>query len=91
MNDWLRRWGFTVLIMAAIFGFSSIPGTDMPRFNIFDTLVKKGARGGASPFDAFGASPARGEFVRRRRRRRTAETSGQRRRGTANRRAVRRQ
>jgi VanZ family protein len=38
----LRRWGPAVLIMAAIFAFSSIPSEDMPRFGAFDLSLKKG-------------------------------------------------
>lgn len=38
----LPRWLPAVLMMAAIFGFSSIPSSDMPRFGLLDLLVKKG-------------------------------------------------
>lgn len=30
------------MIMVAIFGFSSIPSADMPKFGLLDTIVKKG-------------------------------------------------
>jgi len=38
----LLRWLPAVLMMAAIFGFSSIPSSEMPRFGLLDLLVKKG-------------------------------------------------
>jgi hypothetical protein len=38
----LRRWGLALIIMAAIFGFSSVPSTEMPDFGLADLLVKKG-------------------------------------------------
>jgi len=38
----LPRWLPAVLMMAAIFGFSSIPSSEMPRFGLLDLLVKKG-------------------------------------------------
>ena len=38
----LIRWGPAALIMAAIFGFSSIPSDEMPVFGVFDFIVKKG-------------------------------------------------
>lgn len=37
-----ERWGLAFLIMAAIYGFSSIPSTDMPVFGYLDLVVKKG-------------------------------------------------
>lgn len=38
----LRRWGPALLMMALIFGFSSVPSADMPDFGFLDLLVKKG-------------------------------------------------
>lgn len=38
----LPRWLPAVLLMAAIFAFSSIPSNEMPRFGVFDLSVKKG-------------------------------------------------
>jgi VanZ family protein len=38
----LRAWGPSLLVMAAIFCFSSIPSTEMPNFGLGDFLVKKG-------------------------------------------------
>ena len=38
----LPRWIPAVVMMAAIFGFSSIPSSEMPRFGLLDLLVKKG-------------------------------------------------
>lgn len=38
----LPRWLPAILMMAAIFGFSSIPSSEMPRFGLLDLLVKKG-------------------------------------------------
>jgi VanZ family protein len=38
----LRTWGPSLLIMAVIFGFSSIPSREMPHFGLADFLVKKG-------------------------------------------------
>jgi VanZ family protein len=38
----LRRWLPAILLMAAIFAFSSIPSTEMPHFGVWDFLVKKG-------------------------------------------------
>ena len=37
-----KRWGPALLIMLAIFGFSSIPSVEMPNFGLLDLLVKKG-------------------------------------------------
>lgn len=37
----LRRWGFSLVMMAVIFGFSSIPSAEMPRFDWADALIKK--------------------------------------------------
>jgi len=38
----LGRWCPALLIMAAIFAFSSRPSDDLPSFYLFDTLAKKG-------------------------------------------------
>ncbi len=38
----ISRWVPALLIMAAIFAFSSLPAADIPKFDIWDTLVKKG-------------------------------------------------
>jgi len=38
----MRRWGLALLMMAAIFGFSSIPSSGMPDFGLLDLIVKKG-------------------------------------------------
>ncbi len=38
----LRAWGPSLLMMGAIFGFSSIPSKEMPSFGGVDFLVKKG-------------------------------------------------
>lgn len=38
----LRTWGPSLLLMAVIFCFSSIPSTSMPGFGLADFLVKKG-------------------------------------------------
>ena len=38
----LRTWGPSLLMMLAIFGFSSIPSNEMPHFGLMDFLVKKG-------------------------------------------------
>jgi VanZ family protein len=37
----IKRWLPSLLMMAIIFGFSSIPSVEMPRFGIFDFSVKK--------------------------------------------------
>jgi len=37
------RWLPALLMMAVIFGFSSIPGKEMPSFGSWDLIVKKGA------------------------------------------------
>lgn len=41
-KTFLLRWGPAILMMAAIFGFSSIPSKEMPSFGLFDFSVKKG-------------------------------------------------
>jgi VanZ family protein len=38
----LRRWGPVVLMVAAIFLFSSIPSRELPGFGSLDVLAKKG-------------------------------------------------
>lgn len=38
----LHTWGPSLLLMAVIFCFSSIPSTTMPGFGLADFLVKKG-------------------------------------------------
>lgn len=38
----LPRWLPAILMMLFIFSFSSIPGSEMPRFGWIDLLVKKG-------------------------------------------------
>ena len=37
-----KRWGPALLVMIAIFGFSSIPAAEMPQFGLLDFIVKKG-------------------------------------------------
>ncbi len=37
-----RAWGWSLLIMAVIFAFSSMPSNEIPRFGWVDFLVKKG-------------------------------------------------
>lgn len=39
---WVRRWGLALGVMAVIFIASSIPSMQMPRFEVWDVLVKKG-------------------------------------------------
>jgi hypothetical protein len=41
MISLLKRWAPTLIMMAAIFGFSSIPSEDMPSFGGFDFSIKK--------------------------------------------------
>ena len=38
----LQTWGPSMLMMALIFSFSSITGSQMPNFGLVDFLVKKG-------------------------------------------------
>ena len=40
--SFLRRWGLAILMMATIFGFSSIPSDEMLNFGLLDFIVKKG-------------------------------------------------
>jgi VanZ family protein len=42
ISAFLRAWGWSLLIMAVIFAFSSIPSNEMPQFGWVDFLVKKG-------------------------------------------------
>jgi VanZ family protein len=42
MRLFLRTWGPSLLMMGAIFCFSSIPSNEMPYFGLADFLVKKG-------------------------------------------------
>jgi VanZ family protein len=42
ITSFLWRWGPALLMMAAIFGFSSIPSAEMPYFGLLDFIVKKG-------------------------------------------------
>jgi VanZ family protein len=39
----IKRWLPALLMMVVIFGFSSIPGKEMPSFGWWDLIVKKGA------------------------------------------------
>ena len=39
---WVKRWGPPVALMILIFLASSIPSVQMPRFDVWDVLVKKG-------------------------------------------------
>ena len=39
----LRRWAPALLLMALIFGASSIPSTELPNFGAWDYAVKKGS------------------------------------------------
>ena len=41
MISLLKRWALALIMMAAIFGFSSIPSEDMPSFGGFDFSIKK--------------------------------------------------
>ena len=41
-TSFLWRWGPALLMMAIIFGFSSIPAAELPNFGLVDFLVKKG-------------------------------------------------
>jgi VanZ family protein len=41
-TSFLWRWGPALLMMAVIFGFSSIPAVELPNFGLVDLLVKKG-------------------------------------------------
>jgi len=43
LKTWARRWSLAVLMMAAIFIFSSRPSSGLPDFGTWDYFVKKGA------------------------------------------------
>ena len=38
----LKRWLPALILMSLIFGFSSVPSREMPKFGLADFLVKKG-------------------------------------------------
>lgn len=40
--SFFRAWGPVLLMMAVIFGFSSLPSNEVPHFGLADFLVKKG-------------------------------------------------
>lgn len=42
LKNFLQRWGFAILLMLAIFAFSSRPSNEIPRFGSVDSIVKKG-------------------------------------------------
>jgi VanZ family protein len=42
LRTFLQHWGLAILMSVAIFGFSSIPSSEMPRFGVLDFLLKKG-------------------------------------------------
>jgi len=42
MKAWTRRWGPAVAIMSLIFIASAIPGSELPKFDFWDVLIKKG-------------------------------------------------
>jgi VanZ family protein len=42
IRAFIWRWGPAILMMAAIFTFSSIPSVELPNFGLLDFLVKKG-------------------------------------------------
>jgi VanZ family protein len=41
MKYFFKRWAPSIIIMAVIFSFSSIPSGEMPRFGILDFTIKK--------------------------------------------------
>jgi VanZ family protein len=43
INKRFLQWLPALMIMAVIFGFSSIPSKEMPSFGLWDLVVKKGA------------------------------------------------
>jgi VanZ family protein len=43
LKNWLSRWSPAVLMMAAIFIFSSRPSAGLPDFGAWDYFVKKGS------------------------------------------------
>ena len=56
--SFLWRWGPAILMMAVIFGFSSIPSDEMLNFGLLDFIVKKG--GHALGYGLLGLSYFRG-------------------------------
>jgi VanZ family protein len=42
IKGFIYRWGMAILMMSAIFVFSSTPGSKLPNFGFIDTMVKKG-------------------------------------------------
>ena len=42
MKELIKRWGPAILVMGLIFIASNTSGSDIPKFGIFDLLVKKG-------------------------------------------------
>jgi VanZ family protein len=42
MKTFLKRWGPAILVMGIIFIASNTSGSNIPRFGIYDLLVKKG-------------------------------------------------
>ena len=42
MIAWTKRWGPAVAIMSLIFIASAIPGSELPKFELLDVLIKKG-------------------------------------------------
>ena len=42
MKDWIWRWGPAVAIMVIIFIASATPGSDLPKFGVWDFFAKKG-------------------------------------------------
>lgn len=56
--SFLWRWGPATLMMAVIFGFSSIPSDEMLNFGLLDYIVKKG--GHAFGYGLLGFSYLRG-------------------------------
>jgi hypothetical protein len=49
----LRAWGPSLLVMIAIFCFSSIPSSAMPHFGLGDFLMKKGGHAAGYALLAF--------------------------------------
>jgi VanZ family protein len=41
MKTWLWRWGPALVMMILIFTASGTPGNDLPKFGVWDFLVKK--------------------------------------------------
>jgi VanZ family protein len=42
LSTFFKRWWLALLVMIVIFGFSSIPASEMPQFGLLDLIVKKG-------------------------------------------------